>query len=188
MSDTLTKEFQVCRYYALLTQEFGHSQNDIGSRNTSWTSPGEFDAYDVWQTHHRGTAQHHIFGFQTTHTNGDNTQGINMGRMRISPNTGIREGHSIMDLDYRGHLLQINLVHDAIPRRDHVDVEKGVLAPIDKMKTFFVATFFNGAVFVNSLWIKSAMFHCKGMVHNQLRRHHRVDPSRIPTSIGDSIT
>ena len=111
-----------------------------------------------------------------------------MGRMRISPHTGIREGQAIMGLDYRGHLLQINLVHDAIPRRDHVDVEKGVLAPIDKMKTFFVATFFNGAVFIKSLWIKSAMFHLKGMVHNQLRRHHRVDPSRIPTSIGDSFT
>lgn len=84
-----------------------------------------------------------------------------MGRMQICSLTGIREGHAIMGLDYRGHLLQINLVHDAIPGRDHVDVEKGVLAPIDKMKTFFIATFFNGAVFVKSLWIKSAMLHCK---------------------------
>jgi hypothetical protein len=49
-------------------------------------------------------------------------------------------------LDHRRHLLQVDLVHDAVARRDHVHVLERLLGPVDEVEAVFVAAVFDGAV------------------------------------------
>ncbi len=108
--------------------------------------------------------------------------------MAVSTDTGIRVGNTITHLNYRRHLLQVDLVHDAVARGNHVHVIKGCLGPVDKVETVFVAALFHRPVFLESIFFKARVFHGKGVIHNQLGRHYRVDLGRVTTLLGDGVT
>lgn len=82
-----------------------------------------------------------------------------MRGMAICTDTGIWEHHAILDCDDRRQCLQVDLVHDAVPRRNHRDIFESVSGPLDKMKSIRVAACFNRTVFGNRLRIAAAVFH-----------------------------
>ena len=70
----------------------------------------------------------------------------------------IWERYAILCMHNRRHTLQIDLVHDAVAWRNHIDVLEGFLGPVDKMKTVFVASVFNRPIFFKSIRIKATAF------------------------------
>ncbi|RMT58220.1 hypothetical protein ALP43_01621 [Pseudomonas azotoformans] len=148
---------------------------------------GQFHAHAFRQAHPRRAAEHHALGFQATDADGDHTQGVYVRRMAVGADTGIREGHAVTHLNHRGHFLQIDLVHDAVARRDHIDVLEGLFGPLDEVETVFVATVFNGAVFFEGLRIKTTGLDGQGVVDDQLGGHYRVDLRRVAALLGDGI-
>jgi hypothetical protein len=54
-------------------------------------------------------------------------------------------------MDHRAHALQIDLVHDAVARRNHLHILEGSLAPVDEVKAVLIAPVFDGAVFLEGL-------------------------------------
>jgi hypothetical protein len=46
-------------------------------------------------------------------------------------------------------------VHDAVARRDHVDVLERLLGPVDEVEAVFVAAVFDGAVLLERLRIET---------------------------------
>ena len=59
---------------------------------------------------------------------------------------GVRECNTITVLNNRRHFFKVNLMHDAVTRRDHINIFKRRFSPVYKMKTVIVAAVFNGAV------------------------------------------
>ena len=185
---SLAVEFQVGRDDLLLAQKFRQRQHRIRGRDARLRFARQLDADDVGQTHPRGAAQHHAFRFQAAHADGDHAQRVDHRRMRIRADQGVGIGHAILHLDHGRHALEVNLVQDAIPRRDHVDVFKGFLGPVDEVETVFIATVFDGAVLGEGIGVKAAAFDGQRMVDHQLRGHHRVDQGRVAALGCDGVT
>ena len=79
-------------------------------------------------------------------------------------------------------------MHDAVARRDHVDVLEGLLGPLDEVETVLVAAILDGAVLGEGIRVETTAFHGQRVVDDQLGRHHRVDLSRIAALVGDRVT
>ena len=107
--------------------------------------------------------------------------------MAVCTDTGIRVGNAIAHLDHRRHFLQVDLVHDAIARRNHVHVIKGGLGPVDEVETVFVAALFHRPVFLEGIIFKARVFHSQGVIDDQLGRYHRVNLGRITALLGDGV-
>lgn len=152
-----------------------------------WRRPLETDADDVRQAHPGGAAEHHVLRLQAADADGDHAQGVDVRGMAVGTHAGIGEGHAVARLDHRRHLLQVDLVHDAVARRDHVDVAEGLLGPVDEVEAVLVAAVLDGAVLGEGLGVVAAAFHRQRVVDDQLHRHHRVDLGRVAALVGDGV-
>ena len=110
-----------------------------------------------------------------------------MRGVRVGADAGVGVGDAVLDTDHRRHLLQIDLVHDPVARRDHVDVLERALRPVDEVEPVLVATVFDGAVLLEGVRIEAAALDGERVVDDQLHRHHRVHLRRIATEIGDGV-
>ena len=184
---TFAVELQIRADHSLATQELGQRQHHVGAGDARLEPAAQLDANDVRQAHHRGTAQHHRLGFEAADADGNHAQRIDHRRVRVGADAGIREGHAVAQLDYRRHLLQVDLMHDAVAGRDHVDVLEGVLAPVDEVEAVEVAAILHGAVLLERVLLEAWVFHSQRVIDDQLGRHHRVHFGRITTLVGDGV-
>ena len=90
---------------------------------------------------------------------------IHVRRVRIGADAGVREGHAVLHVDHRRHLLQVDLMHDPVARRDHVHVLERLLGPFDEVEAVFVAAVFDRAVFFERLRICTAALHRLSLIH-----------------------
>ena len=147
----------------------------------------QFNADDIGQAHPRGAAEHHALGFEAADADRDHTERIDVRRMAVGADQRIRKRHAVLRMDHRRHPLQIDLMHDAVARRNHVDVLERLLRPVDEMKAVFVAPVFDRAVLGERVAVKAGKFHRERMVDDELRRHDRIDLGRIAALVGDRI-
>ena len=185
---TCAEELDPGTDHTLLAQELGDRQDDVGGGNARLALASQLDTDDVGQAHHRRQTEHHGFRFQTANADGDHAQGIDVWGVRVGTHAGIREGHAAARLDHRAHLLQVNLVHDAVTGRNHVDVLERGLGPLDEVETVLVTTVFDGAVLGEGIRVEARSFHGQGVIDDQLGRHYRVDLGRISALLGNGIT
>jgi hypothetical protein len=85
------------------------------------------------------------------------------------------------------HALQVDLVEDAVPGRDHVDVLERLAGPFDEVEAVFVAAVLDGAVFREGVRIEAAALDGQRVVDDQLRRHDRVHQRRIAAFLRDGV-
>ena len=168
-------------------QEFGQRQHHVGGGDAGLRLAGQFHRHDLRRAHPRRAPEHHVLRFQPAHADRNHAQRIDMRRVRIGTDAGVGKGHTALHIDHRRHFLQIDLMHDPVARRNHVHVLERLLGPVDEVETILVATVFDGAVFIERLWIKAAAFHRQRVIHDQLHRHHRVYLRRIAALLGDGI-
>ncbi len=180
-------ELQVGADHLLLAQELGQGQHHVGGGDARLATAAQLDADDVRQAHPGGAAEHHVFRFQAADADGDHAQGVDVRGMAVGAHAGIGEGHAVARLDHRRHFLQVDLVHDAVARRDHVDVAEGLLGPVDEVEAVLVAAVLDGAVLGEGLGVVAAAFHRQRVVDDQLHRHHRVDLGRVAALVGDGV-
>ena len=103
------------------------------------------------------------------------------------PTQRVGERDAVLRLDHRRHPLQVDLVHDAVARRDHVDVLERLLGPVDEVEAVFVATVFDRAVLRERVLVETAVLHGQRVVDDQLHRHDRIDLGRIAALLGDRV-
>ncbi len=103
------------------------------------------------------------------------------------PTQRVRERDAVLRVNHRRHSLQVDLVHDAVARRNHVDVLEREPGPVDEVKAVLVATVLDRAVLVERIGIESAALDGQRMVDDQLHRHHGIDLRRIAALLGDRI-
>ncbi len=110
-----------------------------------------------------------------------------MGGVRIGADTNVGEGDAILLGDYRGHSLEVDLVHDAVAGRDYIDIVEGLLAPVDEMEAVGIAPVLDGAVALEGVGVAAGVFHRQRVIDDQLRRHHRVDAGWVAALSGDGV-
>ena len=99
--------------------------------------------------------------------------------MGVSTHTSIRECYAVFNLDNRRHFFQVDLVHNAVARRNHVHIFKCGFCPVDEVETVFVASVFDFAVFAEGIRIVTAAFNGQRVVNDKLGLHHRIHFGRI---------
>ncbi len=60
---------------------------------------------------------------------------------------------TIDSMDHRTHALQIDLVHDAVARWNHLHILERALAPVDEVKAVFVTAVFDGTVLLKGVGV-----------------------------------
>ena len=78
-------------------------------------------------------------------------------------------------------------MHDAVARRNHVDVLERELGPVDEVEAIFVATIFDRAVLRERIRIEAAALDGERVVDDQLHRHHGIDLGRIAALLRNRI-
>ena len=126
----------------------------------------ELHTHDVWQAHHGGAAQHHAFGFKAAHAHGDNSKGVYHGGVAVGSNAGVRIRNTVAVLNHRRHLLQVDLVHDAVARRNHIHVLERRLGPVDEVETVVVAAVFHGTVFLERVFLETGVLNGQRVIHD----------------------
>ena len=111
-----------------------------------------------------------------------------MWRVRVGTDTGIRIRNAVARLNYRRHFFQIDLMHDAVTRWNHVDVVERRFSPLDEVKAVSITTLFNVTVFLECIRIKAATLNSQRVVNNQLRLNHWIHFGRITALSCDCIT
>ena len=79
--------------------------------------------------------------------------------MAVGPYTGVWESDPIANLNHRRHLFEVDLMHDAVARWDDVHIVKGRLGPVNEMETVFIPSLFDCAVFFESIFFETGVFH-----------------------------
>src|SRR5690606_9201223 len=105
---------KVGAHHFLLAQEFGPCQHHVGGGDALGPSTAEFHADDVGQAHPGSAAQHHAFGLQTTNTDRDHAQRIDVRRVGVGAHASVRVGQAVVAVDDGRHFFQVDLVHDAV--------------------------------------------------------------------------
>ena len=107
--------------------------------------------------------------------------------MAVRAHARIREGDAPPGLHHGGHFLEVDLVHDAVSRGDHVDVVEGVLAPVDEMEAVCIAPLLHGTIFFEGPFLEAGVLHGQGVVDDELGGHHGIHRGWIPAPLGDGI-
>ncbi len=149
-------EFEVGADHLLLAQKFGQGQYQVGCRQVGRQLAGELDADDFRQTHPGGAPEHDVLGLKPSHADGNHAQCVHMRGVAVGADTGVRVGHAVIVVYHGRHLLQVDLVHDAVARRDDIDVLERFLGPVDEMEAVFVAAILDGPVAFERLGIIAA--------------------------------
>ena len=183
-----TVELQVGGHHFLRAQEFGQRQHDVRRSNALLRLAAQFHADDVRQAHPGSAAQHHAFGLQATHADGDYAQGVDHRGVAVGADQRIRKSDAVFYLHYRTHAFEVDLVQDTVTRRNHVDVLERFFGPVDEVETVFVTTIFDGAVLGERVRIGTAALHRQRVVYHQLRRHDRVYQGRVTALKGNGVT
>ena len=90
-------------------------------------------------------------------------------------------------MDHGRHSLEIDLVHDAVARRNHVYILERELRPVDEMKAILVAAVLDRTVFRERILVKPAAFDSQRVIDDQLHRDHRIDLGRVSALLRDGV-
>ena len=80
-----------------------------------------------------------------------------MWGMAICSHKGVRKGDTVLCMYNGRHSFQIDLVHDAVARRNDVNVLERCFGPINEMEAVVVAAIFDGPVFLEGVFFEAGM-------------------------------
>ena len=181
------EELEVGAHDLLLAQELRQCEDHVRRGDAGLRPARELDTDDVRQPHPRGTAEHDVLGLETTDSHRDHAQCIDVRRVAVGAHECVREGDAILRVNDGRHPLQVDLVHDAVARRDHVDVGKRPLGPLDEVEAVLVAPILDRAVLRERVLVEATVFDRQRVVDDQLHRHDRVHLRRITALLRNRI-
>ena len=184
---TLAINLEVGPHHPLLAEEFREGQDQVRPRDPWRQAPGQLHAHHIRGAHHGGPAEHHGLRLKAADAHGNDAEGVHHGGVAVRPHAGVGEGHAVPGLHHGGHFLEVDLVHDAVPRGDDVDVIEGVLAPVDEVEAVGVASLFHRAILLEGPFLKARVLHGEGVVDDELRGHHGIHRGRISAALGDGV-
>ena len=129
--------------------------------------------------HHRGEQeqrlpQQHRLGLDPPDAPAQHPDAVDHRGVRVGPHQGVEEGDSVAHLHHPGEVLEIDLVADPHPRRDHPKAVERLLRPFEQLVALGVALVL--ALDVGGVGVtRPEGIDLHGVVDHQVRRDQRVD-------------
>ena len=185
------EEFDELADDALLAENLGDRQHEVGGRSPFGHLAGEAEADHVRDQHGDRLAEHGGFGLDAAHAPAEHAGAVDHGRVAVRAIERVRIGDGgavhLGGPHHLAHVFQIYLVADAGAWRDDAEVLEGFLAPAQKGVAFAVALELDGDVLLQRLRGAAEIDH-DGVVDDEINRDERVDLLRIAVEAGDAVT
>ena len=173
-----TKELHEFFHNTVFAQHLGDGEDKVGGRDPLLEPAAQVDADHRRDRHIVGLAQHDGLGLDTADTPAHDTDGIDHGSMRIEPHqrVGKYQGPSLLrgDDHHPAEMLQVHLMADARTGRNHLEIVKALLGPLEQGVAFAVALILLGHVAHHRI-LGAEVVHLDGMIHNELSGNQGVD-------------
>ena len=141
----------------------------------------QVDPDHVGHQHMQGMPEHGDLGLDPADPPPDHAQTVDHGGVRIGADQGIGKEEAIALAERPCQVLEIDLMHDADPGRDHGDRAEGLHAPFDEAVTFGVAREFPAHVPGQRLG-RAVFIDLHRMVDHQFDRDQRFHRARVAAS------
>ena len=182
--------------HALLTQDFGYGENEIGRGHALVQLAGQLEADHVRHEHRNRLPEHCGFRFDAAHAPRENPETVGHRRVRIRADDGIRIGDAVRigrrdaraarTEDHAAEKLDVDLVHDARIGRNGAEVGERVLTPLQERVTFAVALELEMRV-LRKRACGAEPVDLHRVIDHELDRLQRVDLLRVAAHLGHRI-
>ena len=164
--------------HLVLAQDLGDGQNKIGGGHAFAQTPTEFEANDIWCQEVNRLAQHGGLGFDAADTPADHADAVDHGGVAVGTDQGVRIDQIALAVNAACQIFQVDLMHDAEPRRYDTKGVKGLHAPFDEFIALAIALEFELHVEIKRIGCAVVIDH-DGVIDNQIHRNERFDLARI---------
>ena len=171
----------------MLAQLLGDRQHEVGCRGSRGQFARELEADDTRDEHADRLAKHRRLGLDAAHTPAEDSETVDHGGVRVGAYTGIGIGLAVAHHDYPSEVLNVDLVHDAGPRRDDAELIERALAPTQELVALAVALVLQRHVELQSLR-GAEVVGDDAVVDDQFSRGQRVDAIGVATHLGHGLT
>jgi hypothetical protein len=144
---TFAVELQVGADDLLLAQEFGQGQHHVGGGDARLALPVSLTPTISGRRIHEARPSITFSASRPPTPMAITPSASTCGVCESVPTQVSGKATPLCVVDHRRHLLQVDLVHDAVARRDHVHVLEGLLGPVDEVEAVFVAAIFDARFF-----------------------------------------
>jgi hypothetical protein len=168
-------------------QHLGHDQDQVRRRRAARQLAGQAHPDDVRHRLVQRLAQQHGLGLDAAHPVAQHAEAVDHRRVGVGPDQRVGEGHAVPVVHDGGQELEVDLVHDAGPGRDHAEVAERGLGPAQQLVALAVA-------FVLPLDVEGERrrrpeaVHLDAVVDDQIGRDERVDLGRVAAQLGHGVT
>ena len=139
----VTKVFDELLHDAFLAQHLGDGEHEIGRRRTGLQLPRELEADDLRDEHGDRLAEHCRFRFDAAHAPAKHAETIDHGGMRVGADEGVGVSLQLRTVaileNHAAEELEVDLVHDARVRRNHLEIAERRLTPAQERVALAIA-------------------------------------------------
>ncbi len=140
---------------------------------------GQVDADDVRGQDIDGLAEHSRLGLDAADAPAHDAEAVDHGRVRVRADEGVGVVHPVLRQHALGEVLEIDLVHDADPRRHDLEAAKRLHAPLEELVAGAVALELDPHVRRERVG-GGPLVHLHRVVHDEGHRDERLDHLRVP--------
>ena len=175
---------------AVLAQHLGDGQHDIGGGHAGRDRAGELEADDLRDEHRHGLTEHRGLGLDAADAPPEHTEAVHHRGVRVGADAGVGVGtqhttHGAV-VDDLGEVLDVDLVDDAGPRRDDLEVVERGLAPAQELVALAIALVLDLDVALERV-LGPEQVRDDGVIDDELCGRQRVDLRRVAAEVGDGL-
>ena len=175
-------------HHAVVPQELGDRQHDIGRRDPGLGLARNARAHHGGQQHGEGLAQHGRLGLNAADAPAEYPETVDHDRVRVSADERVAEGAPVLGgEDETRQVLEIDLVADAHARRDGTKVPEGALGPAQELVPLDVAPVLNGTRSCRRPTL-ARLLNDDGVVDDELDRDQGIHLGGITAEPGQRVT
>ena len=172
--------------HAGLAQDLGHGQDEVGRGRALRQLARQLEADDLRDEHRERLAEHGRLGLDPADAPAEDAEPVDHRRVRVGADERVREGDAVALLDHPRQVLEVDLVHDARPRRHDLEVAEGLLAPAEERVALAVALELELDVPREGA-VRAEDVDLDGVVDHELDGNQRVDLLRVAAEVGHRV-
>ncbi len=166
---------------AVIAQQLGDGQHDIGRRDAGLGLPRNPQPHHRWQQHGQRLPEHGRLGLNAADAPTEHAQPVDHDGVRVRADQRVAEGAPVLGREHQARqVLEVDLVTDPHAGRHGPEVAEGTLGPADELVALHVAPVLNGDVGVVGRGVARALGD-DGVVDDELDRDQRVDLGGVAT-------
>jgi hypothetical protein len=170
----------------VLAEHLGDGQHQVGRGGPGRQLTVQFEPDDARDEHRHRLAEHGRLRLDAADAPAQHAQPVDHGGVAVRADQRVRVRLPAACHHHSGQVLDVHLVHDAGPRRHHLELVERGLAPAQELVALAVALVLQVDVALEGVRPAEDVGDHR-VVDHQLGRGQRVDLGRVAAELGDGL-